>query len=234
MTIKEEATRIIHSCALLYLYNLSCKNIMFVSNNNNQSAYFESSFLPHNFLHLTGVSLTPDKTIGLDKSTFLQFAAEDRVSPNHINFATDGTTKMKLSVLPNLMNIHQTAKMIGEYKYKNLTSRIVADKVAGTVTSALGFKDVHGIYVPNTALKEDVRNITNNRQQVLAIFVKSHNEEKYTHLTYITKNTTIDSIILNPIIGGKIDIKYLYATFEIPRATSTQEQTQSPKYDRGR
>ncbi|GHS97179.1 hypothetical protein AGMMS50276_16790 [Synergistales bacterium] len=205
MITKEDAIGIVHRCALLYQNNLSYKNILFISDNNNKSVYFESSFLPQNFLHLTGVALKPDKSVGLDKSSFLQFILESRISPNHINFAPDGTTEKKLSVLPNLMNIHQTARMIGEYNNSGLV--LVADKIAGTITSALGFIYAHGTYVPNTALKEDVRNITNNRQRVLAIFVKPYNKEKYTQLSYIAKNTSIDSPILRKIVDEKVDLK---------------------------
>ena len=59
--------------------------------------------------------------------------------------------------------------MIGDYN--NLKPLLVTDKFVGTVTYAMGFIFRNGFYVPNTALKDDLRNITERatRRRVIAI-----------------------------------------------------------------
>ena len=174
----EEAIRIIYKCATKYYDNLSNRCILFVTAKDNKATGFEALFLPQNFKHLTGVI---SKLSGTD---FFNLAYRNRLSPNEISLAKDGTTDQKLDVLPQLMNIHLTARMVGDYDYSK--SLLVADKIAGTVTAALGFVQSKSIYLPKTALKTDVRDITtqSTRRRVIAIFVKQRNDTLYRHLTY--------------------------------------------------
>ena len=88
-----EALRIVHSGALAYQKNLVNRNVLFVALNNNKAEMFEVSFLPRNFLHLTGVRTK------LNSTTFYALALRDRISKQDIAFADDGTTDKKLDVL---------------------------------------------------------------------------------------------------------------------------------------
>jgi len=50
-----EALRIVSTCAALYEKNLSGKNVLFATVDDDKSACVETLFQPQNFLHLTGL-----------------------------------------------------------------------------------------------------------------------------------------------------------------------------------
>jgi hypothetical protein len=197
----EEAIKIINSCALEYKKNLSNKHILFITLTDKKAAYFEALFMPQNFKHLTGII---SQISGLD---FYNLAVRNRLSPTEVALANDGTTDLKLDVLPQLMNIHLTARMVGDYDYSK--SLLIADNVAGTVTAAMGFVQTKGVYLPKTALKTDVRDITlqATRRRVVAIFVKERNDDLYKQQTYLAKGVTIDNKPLELILLEKVDME---------------------------
>ncbi len=113
------------------------------------------------------------------------------------------------------MSVHTTARMIGDYD--NSRPLLVTDKFAGTVTMAMGFVKVNDVYIPNTALKRDLRDITtkSSRYRIIAIFSKLRTDTRYKHLTYIAKGITISDEILIPVINKKVDLQNLTADFTI-------------------
>ena len=195
----EEAIKIIYKCAGEYKEKLSNKCILFVTTKDNKATYFEALFLPQNFKHLTGVNSY------LSGADFFSLASRNRLSPTEISLADDGTTDLKLDVLPQLMNIHKTARMVGDYDYSK--SLLIADKIAGTVTAALGFTQSKNMYLPKSALKADVREITLNtsRRRIVSIFTKSRSDLLYSQQTYLAKNISLDDDNLVPIISEKVD-----------------------------
>ena len=213
---KVEAVRIIFRCAKLYKDNLSGNNVLFVSPYNDKQEYFEAFFSPGNFLHLTGIKTNSKR------ERFFDAALNERLSPADIEFESGGTTELKLSILPQLMSIHTTARMVGNYD--NSRPLLIADKFAGTVTSAIGFLNVNGIYIPKSALRVDMRNITikTTRRKVIAIFIKPRNNPLYGRLTYISKDLLIDDDIFAPSIREKIDMMNLTAAFPLPRKAVQQ------------
>jgi len=199
---KSEALRIIHNSAVAYKATLSNRNVLFIAIRDGKAEPFETSFLPRNFLHLTGVRTK------LNSTTFYNLALRDRLREQDIAFADDGTTDKKLDVLMSLMNIHMTAKMLGDYD--NSQRLLVTDKLAGTVTSAMGFRRDGNFYIPNTSLKTDVRLISKKPvQRIAAIFVKGFKDAKYHDLTYIAKGISVDDDILNSVICEKVDCIHL-------------------------
>ena len=195
---KSEALRIVHSGALAYQKNLVNNNVLFITLNNNKAELFEVSFLPRNFLHLTGIRTK------LNSTTFYTLALRDRLRKQDIALADDGTTDKKLDVLQSLMNIQVTARMLGEYDHSQRL--LVTDKLAGTVTSAMGFRRDGDYYMPNTSLKTDMRTITQKPvQRIAAIYVKKFNDEKYCTLTYIAKELTIEDDIFIHAMCEKAD-----------------------------
>jgi len=201
----EEAIKIIYKCAMEYKNNLSNKCILFVTATDSKSTSFEALFLPQNFKHLTGVASH------LSGADFFDLAIRNRLGPNEITLANDGTTDLKLDVLPQLMNIHRTARMVGDYDFSR--SLLVADKVAGTVTAALGFVQSKNFYLPKTALKADVRNITiqSTRRRIVAIIVKQRGDELFSQLTYIAKGMTIHDEVFASVFREKVDMQNLIA-----------------------
>ena len=130
----------------------------------------------------------------------------DRLSPKDIEFEAGGTTELKLSLLPQLMSIQTTARMVGDYD--NSRPLLVADKFAGTVTAAIGFMSINGMYIPRSALRIDMRDITikDSRRRIAAIFSKPKNDVLYKKLTYIAKGIELNSILKSDILD-KVDIE---------------------------
>ena len=65
------------------------------------------------------------------------------------------------------------------------------------------------LYIPNTTLKEDIRNITNNRNKIIAILKKDQNKLLYDNITYLKQNYGITDIIKNDEISNYMDLKEL-------------------------
>jgi hypothetical protein len=214
VTSVNEAIRTIHDCAVLYKENLSNKNVLFVTVADSKISHFETLFRPENYLHLTGVDTN------LDAKLFFKSALNRKISPSQISLKINGYSSMKLEILPRLMSIHTTARMVGDYN--NSRPLLVADKFAGTVAMTMGFEYAGGHYVPNTAMKMDIRDITlkATRRKIVAIFVKPRNNAFYTHLTYIAKGMMIDDSLFASVLQEKVDVAGLTASFTIPQKNS--------------
>jgi hypothetical protein len=119
---KIEAIRVIFKCAKMYNENLSGNNVLFVSHADYKTEFFETSFSPNNFLHLTGFKVVRNR------ERFFEAALNERLSPEDIAYESGGTTELKLSILPKLMSIHTTARMVGDYD--NSRPLLIADKFA--------------------------------------------------------------------------------------------------------
>jgi len=191
MMKKEEAIRIVVSCAIDYHENLAGRNILFIYGNVSEPKFLECRFDSSNYKHLTGVVFEGSG------SHFYNLCLDKRLPSSSIALKEDGSTEMKLHVLPQLMQIHKKAKMIGSYAgYKNL---LVTEKIVGNTTACLGFAldEKIGFYVPNTALKEDMRNISTATERVLAVFRKAKSAPRYNEQCYIAKGVTLSSFSID-------------------------------------
>jgi hypothetical protein len=131
---------------------------------------------------------------------------EHRLSPDHILFADDGTTPLKLEDLPTLMKIHRTAKMVGNYDASR--AFLYTEKIVGGVFASLGFvRDKNypdnRFYVPNTAIKGDIRNLTVQPvQRIMAILSKPMSSKDYMHLVYLAKGFNLNIPPISTLIKG--------------------------------
>jgi len=145
-------------------------------------------------LHLTGVVLTDSSLKSVD---FFDLCVKGELTPSAFELNRDGTTRVKLSVLNQVMNIHKTAKMVGNYSFSK--AMLVTEKLAGTVNACMGFVRENGkrnLYVPNTVLREDIRQITDKpTKKVLAIFRKPKHEQVYGESTYLAKGVQLNMIL---------------------------------------
>jgi hypothetical protein len=200
-----EAVSIIHNCAIQYDKNLSGRNVLFVTLDNGEPMCFETFFKASNFLRLTGVK-TP-----LKSGRFYDAVLNNRLSPDEITFDHSSTAGIRLDALTRLMSIHTTARMIGDYG--DFRPLLITDKFAGTVTSAMGFINVKSMYLPNTVLRKEIRDIKTQatRRKIVAIFVKPWHDAEYKTLTYIAKGLRIDDDILLPALKGRVDLQKLTA-----------------------
>ncbi len=190
---KRLATRIIVCCAREYHNNLENRNLLIVFGSPSKPDFFETIFLPSNFLHLTGVRPVSDKIPS--SNVFYQKAMNGILNSNDFIMAANGTTERKLSVLPWLTKVHFIAKMVGDYN--PVQSMQYTEKLVGNTAGFLGFIFRNGFYIPNTALEEDIRNFSLYQpKKVLAIFRKPVDIGQYQELYYIAKGMDVNSIAL--------------------------------------
>lgn len=205
MIKKQDVIKIIVNCAKLYKKNLENKNYLFVFKNNSEDEiqYFESLFLPRNFQHLTGIKI--NKNYIQSSIHFYKICLNNKLNPKHIEIT--GTVDLKLKVLPMLMELHKNVNMMGSYCGNNINLK--TDKLAGNVRGCIGFikdKTNKKYYVPNTVLKEDIRNIIKRPySRVIAIYSKNYNEDKYKQLLFLSKNININTSDFPDDIQIKLD-----------------------------
>jgi len=202
VTDKKEAIGIIYRCAIMYERNLADKRLIFVTDSKDNSADFEAQFKRNNFKHLTGSA-----TANTSPEVFYDRAIENRLQPDDILLSADGTSSRKLSVLPKLVCIHNTARMVGDYG----GARVVVDKYAGTTASVMGFITINNIYVPITALKENLSDIAKkaSRNRVVAVFTKSTGDAQYVHISYRAHDVPLCNIANKKHLAGIVDFDNL-------------------------
>lgn len=187
---KKDALTILFHGAKLYSDNFVNKNMMICfQNSNNNFDYIETSFLPKHYLHLTGIILN---NASVRASFFFRKCCDKKLSLNEFDFKPDGTTEIKLNILCQLMNIRNFSHMIGDY---NCSKRnLVTDKLAGTIQICMGFVKDGNYFVPNTALKEDTRDLIGESSRVVAVISKQTKEDKYNKIEYVAKKFDINDI----------------------------------------
>ncbi|SFO15082.1 PBECR4 domain-containing protein [Proteiniclasticum ruminis] len=202
---KKTAIEIISRCSKRYKENLNNQNFMFVYEVNGKLYKIQTVFFPRNYLHLTGVKLNQSSRIK-SASQFFDNCRQGRLSERDFEFSPDGTTQQKLQVLDRLMEIHRNAKMVCFYDGK-FRLNLSTDTLIGTTSACLGFvsdtttSTGEEFYVPNTALNEDIRNIsTKPYNKVIAVLSKGINDELYTHCRYIAKGCSIEKLNESPAI----------------------------------
>lgn len=214
---KAEAIKIITSCAEKYSNELLDKSLLFVCQDQHKRiSCIEFFFYDRNFLHLTGVKLKKrarreNKCDAAQNATdFFENCLSHTVSPNDFDFSDDGTTSLKLAILPQLVSKDLSAKVVGNFC--SLRPKLYTEKLAGGTKGCMGFcVDVltHN-YVPNTVLNEDVRNNVNEWARVIAVYRKEISESEYIEPTYFAKKVDWDSI----------DFPTQYAYLPKPQTTS--------------
>lgn len=192
---KKEAISIITSCAKTFEEELCGNNVLFVYKHNGQINVFETCFMQQNFLHLTGI-----RYCGSSKNFFRE-CRERKLATDSITLEKDGTTELKLRVLPQLVRINKTARMIGQYD--NSKTLLVTHKLVGGVCGCIGFIQDGPFYIPNTALNEDIRDISKKPcGRILATFTKERDQSLYQKTTYTAKDIDISSILAQNCIKG--------------------------------
>jgi hypothetical protein len=182
---KEEALKILLQSAECYEKNLRGKNLLFIfENKDKDSEWYEAVFEGSNFLHLTGVVV--DKSI-ISARMFYEQCLAKRLSTADFELSLDGTTELKLDVLPQLVSKNLSARMIGEFSSNRV--KLYTERLAGNVYGCMGFvKDVYGRKnVPNTVLKQDIRDVTARANRILLTYRKEKEAAQYTEIVYSTK-----------------------------------------------
>lgn len=198
---KKDAISIISKCATLYAANLCDRQLAFVyRDGNNQTGFVEVTFRSNNFMHFTGI----DAKKHIKANAFYRDALDKRLKESDIQFKNNHTTELKLQILQNIMNIPFSARMIGDYTGARLN--LYTEKVAGGATACLGLILSGYEYIPNTILKEDIRNIIQKPPgKIFAIFRKPIRQDIYTELTFRSGNVNITKKCLPPDLLKKVD-----------------------------
>lgn len=114
---KEQAISIVVKCAEKYKTELENKKLLFVcSDKHKKVSYIEFSFYRNNYMHLTGLkpnNFNDNKIISAND--FYQKCLDHKLSVSDFEFSKNGTTHMKLAVLPDIICKNLHANIIGDY-----------------------------------------------------------------------------------------------------------------------
>lgn len=203
---KKEALAVVFSCADEYKENLVDHSLLFLCQDKHKNTYcVEVTFDISNFQHLTGF-----KTVRMDSESsehdssdenvaqktgkkkitaahFFELCIDRRLSENDFEFAEDGTTPLKMKVLPSVVKKSLSANMIGFYN--GLQPRLYTERIAGSVKACVGFvKDEDdGRYVPNTVLEGDIRQKVTRPDRILVTYRKKSDTAEYSEIVYAAK-----------------------------------------------
>ena len=108
-----------------------------------------------------------------------------------------------------LMDITKITKITGDYN--NVRPYLFVDKVMGGVNFCLGLSREDNVYVPSSALLEDIKRLTDAPSQVLAILEKGIDTEIYSTVKHVAKGLNLNNITLPQEINAMINLdNYVY------------------------
>ena len=140
---------------------------------------------------------------------FFRKCIENKLGIDEFRFRRDGTTQLKLSALPSLIDITKITKITGDYN--NARPYLYLDKVVGGVNFCLGLKKEKELYVPSSALLENIKKLTDTPSQVLAILQKENPDDVYITVKHVSKGLNLRNIVLPDEIKNKINLDhYVY------------------------
>lgn len=208
---KQAAIKIVREAAIRYQENLAEKKMLVLYLNAGQKVEsLEIVFMATNFLHLTGLKLISK----ISAFEFYKRCLEGKLSEKDIAFAKDGTTVLKLRVLPKLMANNLSANMIGDFHANSI--KLYTQKLIGGVTACLGFVKKGNVYYPNTLLSTDIRDMVDKYMRIVAIFQKEFTQERYEKKTYQAKKLHFDSLQFPK------DVEYLRAVLTAEKNTISE------------
>lgn len=206
---KQAVLSAVFSAAADYEKNLNGNNLLFVLlDKHKNTSYFEVEFDSSNFMHLTGIQFTNTYKKSLKfnadnygndieisyANKFYEKCINRKMGINEFEFSENGTTQLKLQVLPFLMKSNLSANMVG--KFTSLTCKLYTERVAGNVRGCMGFVKDKKVNknVPNTVLKTDIRDCTSETKRIIATFRKKKAEIAYRENVYMAKNVDFEEI----------------------------------------
>lgn len=209
---KKEALSIVFSCAAQYKENLAERSLLFVSIDKHKKVHcLETTFDASNFMHMTGFKAAkkvkkekPENDereekiehVVIQPLHFWELCLKQRLTEEDFEFAEDGTTHLKLSVLPGLVKCNLSAKMLGDYNMSQ--PKLYTEKIAGGVNACVGFVRTKGTgrYVPNTVLDGDIRKKVVRPDRIILTYRKRRGEDQYEELVYKAKKVDWSKINL--------------------------------------
>lgn len=212
---KKDVLKTIISSAKLYKKNLENKNLLIVSRRKSQPfKFWELKFEKKQFKHLIGIDTT------LSSTHFYKKALSGKLSVNDFELRTDGTTELKLLVLPSLMDFKDHVRMIGEFE--DCSPKLFTEVLAGNIQGALGFvHDNKDELVPNTCLKCN----TNHRadaERIVLILSRNLSDTDYSNIEYIAQHNFNIEELKSVNCNYKDNINILFPSVEDLVATDSE------------
>ncbi len=196
---KQNILPTLFKAAKLYEENLLNQNMLVVFKaQSNQYKYIEIIFEARHFRHLTGVRVSESGA-----ADFYNKCLKKRISINDFELADDGTTILKSEVIEQGMKIHIFSKTVGDFNGKRCSLK--TEKLVGNIRCTMGFvRELSGFFAPNTLLKADIRDEIVKSHQLMAVYMKSKEDEKYSRLCYVAKPLNPEQVRWNKEIESKI------------------------------
>lgn len=210
---KEDARRNVLNCAKQYQKKLLNKKffIIYRDKRDHVIRFIEVVFYERNYQHLTGLELI-DREGNILRNQSVNFyrkCIENKLGIEEFRFKADGTTHLKLAALPVLIDITKITKITGDYNH--MRPYLLVDKVVCGVNFCLGLSKEDDIYVPSSALLEDIKKLTDAPSQILAILEKETLEEIYMVVKHAAKGVNLNSLVLPDEIKDMISLEnYVY------------------------
>jgi hypothetical protein len=205
---KEDARRRVLNCAKLYRQKLLNKKMLIIYRDrvDNKIRYIEVVFYERNYQHLTGLELVDKdgKVLKNQSVNFYRKCIQNKLSTEEIQFKKDGTSRLKLEALPVLMDVTKITKITGNYNYSR--PYLLVDKIIGGVNFCLGLSKEDDIYVPSSALLENIKRLTDAPSQVLVILEKELDEALYSTVKHVAKGLNLENIRLPNEINAMIKL----------------------------
>lgn len=197
---KSQAIRIVSECAVKYKKELVNRKLLFLyPDKHKRVCAIEFTFEANNYLHLTGLRLNNRPRGGnsrrkMSANEFYDACLNNKLSESDFELAPNGTSQLKLEVLPQVITKNLSAKMIGDYNGMGIN--LYTEKLVGSTKACMGFvrAEESDRYIPNTVLKENVSNRVNKGARVIAVYRKHKNEPCYSELTYTAKDVKWDEL----------------------------------------
>lgn len=201
------------NCAKQYKQRLLNKKLLIIyrDRQDNIIRYIEVIFHERNYQHLTGLELI-DKNGNVlcnQSKNFFRKCIENKLGLEEFRFKQDGTTQLKLAALPMLLDVSKITKITGDYN--NIRPYLYVDKVMGGVNFCLGLSRENDVYVPSSALLEDIKKLTGAPSQVLAILEKDINDDIYCRVKHVAKGVNLNRVVMPQEIKEMICLdSYVY------------------------
>lgn len=216
MYTKEKAIKIITTCAKIYDKELCNRCLLFVCADKHKNvSYMEFTFKERNFLHLTGVCLvnktktetgnfSADEKINISAVEFYEKCLSGKLSPKDFEFSEEGTTQLKLDVLPYVLTKNLSANMIGDFNSNR--PKLYTQKLVGGSKACIGFvlDEKKNLYVPNTILNCDLRDEVSGYVRIIETYRKYFDECVYNEIVYKAKKVDWDRIIYPDELTSKL------------------------------
>lgn len=199
---REAARRRVLNCAKLYKSKLLNKKMLIIyrERRDNTVRCIEVAFCERNFQHLTGLELLDEDGNVLHNQSinFFRKCLENKLALDEFRFREDGISHLKLDVT-------KITKITGDYN--NLRPYLLVNKVIGGVNFCLGLSREKDVYVPSSALLEDIKKLTDSPSQVLAIMEKESGGSVYSTIKHVAKGLNLNNLVLLENISQMISLE---------------------------